>query len=123
MFGHIDKADKTLKNVTHRNYYLTQGDSFTLTANPVNGDTSLISKIVFKIGTVKDDGSLSEMFSQDYVLLNDGVYYLAVSSETTHDWQITEGEPYTYEIEVHYTDGGVNTVEQSDFTVWSQIRR
>ena len=123
MFGHIDKADKTLKNVTHRNYYLTQGDSFTLTASPVNGDASLISKIVFKIGTVNDDGSLSEMFSQDYVLLNDGVYYLAITSETTQDWQITEGEPYTYEIEVHYTDGGVNTVEQSDFTVWSQIRR
>ena len=78
MFGHIDKADKTLKNVTHRNYYLTQGDSFTLTASPVNGDTSLISKIVFKIGTVNEDGSLSEMFSQDYVLLNDGVYYLVL---------------------------------------------
>ena len=123
MFGHIDKADKTLKNVIHRNYYLTQGDSFTLTAKPVNGDSSLISKIVFKIGTINDDGSLSEMYSQDYVVLNDGIYYLSVSSEATHDWPITEGEPYTYEIEVHYTDGGVNTVEQSDFTVWSQIRR
>lgn len=123
MFGHIDKADKTLKEVIHRNYYLTQGDSFTLTASPVEGDASLISKIVFKIGTLNDNGSLLEMYSQDYVLLNDGVYYLTVSSETTKDWAITEDEPYTYEIEVHYVDGGVNTVEQSSFTVWNQIRR
>lgn len=125
MFAYIDKTDKTLKNITHRNYFLTQGDSFSLTARPVNGEIELIDKLVFKIGTQNEDGSLNEMYSQDYVLNTDDIYYLGIKAETTTEWEITEnvGEPYIYEIEVHYVDGGINTIEQSEFTVWSQIRR
>lgn len=123
MFGYIDTVDKKTQ-VKHRNYYLTQGDSFTLTATPKNGDVDLISKVVFKIGTQNEDTTLNEIYSQDYVLV-EGAYYLNISTQTTAEWKITElvGEPYIYEIEVHYVDGGINTVEQSEFTIESQIRR
>ena len=124
MFGYIDKQDKKLKNVIHRNYYLTQGDSFSLIATPTDGDIALISKIVFSIGTQNDDGTLNEIYSQDYAN-GEPAFILDVSSETTSEWEISEivGSPYIYEIEVHYVDGGTNTIMQAEFTVESQIRR
>lgn len=125
MFGYIDKQDKKLKNIVRRNYYLTQGDSFSLVATPTDGDVATISKLVFKIGTQNEDGSLNEVYTQDYDQAG-SLYLLDVQSETTSEWKTTEsmdGVPYIYEIEVHYIDGGVNTIMQADFTVESQIRR
>ena len=122
MFGYIDKLDKKI-NRTHRNYYLTQGDSFTLTAKPTNIDISLISVIKFKIGTIESN-KLKEMYVQDYVLGNDDKFYLLVTSNTTTEWGVTDGcEPYIYEIEITYTGGNVETVEQSEFTILPQIVR
>lgn len=124
MFGYIDKPDKKLKNVIHRNYYLTQGDSFSLIATPTDGDVALISKLVFKIGTMNEDGTLNEIFAKDYGY-TESSYILNIESYDTSNWEITEviGEPYIYEIEVHYVDGGINTIMQAEFTVEAQIRR
>lgn len=119
MFGYIDKEDKKI-NRTHRNYYLTQGDSFTLTAKPTNIDISLISKIKFKIGTIENN-KLKEMYTQDYLLGNNNKFYLLVTSATTTNWNVTEDEPYVYEIEVTYVGGNVETVEQSLFSILPQI--
>lgn len=121
MFGYIDKED-TKYNRTHRNYYLTQGDSFTLTATPTNIDISLISKIKFKIGTISNK-KLNEMYTQDYELGDNNKFYLLVTSETTSRWNVTDPdkEPYVYEIEVNYVGGNVETVEQSKFTILPQI--
>lgn len=123
MFGYIDKPDKKLKNVIHRNYYLTQGDSFSLIATPQDGDVELIKNLVFKIGKQREDGRLDEMYSQKYGY-TDTSYVLHIESDTTADWEITDvvGEPYIYEIEVQYTDGGVNTIMQAEFTVEGQLR-
>ena len=126
MFGYIDKVDKKL-NQTHRNYFLTQGDTFTLSAGIEPENIEAIEKIVFKIGKRISECEIQQMYEQDYVLV-DGEYLCKVSGDVTAEWQPTDcpdnaGEPYVYEVEAHYVDGEPETLEQAEFTVEVQIRR
>lgn len=126
MFAYIDKVDRKL-NTTHRNYFLRQGDSFYLTATPVEDENlagKIIEKFVFKIGTQISDCEIKEFYSKDYQLV-DGVWIVNVSSLTTAEWKPTcanEEVPYIYEIELVYTDGDTDTIEHAEFTVLPQIR-
>lgn len=128
MFSYIDKVDKKL-NRTHRNYFITQGDTFTLTANPqfeVVGEQSAIAKFLFKLGFPHSECNIESLFEKDYYFDEDsGLYILKVLSSETELWVATcerEETPYIYEIEVHYTDGNVETLEKAEFTVESQIK-
>lgn len=124
MFAYIDKLDKKL-NISHRNYFLTQGDSFTLTAKPEfdNADNSVIGRIVFKLGFPISDCEIQPLFEKDYIL-SDGEYIMKCTSEETSEWKLTceqNETPYIYEIEVHYADGDIETIEKAEFTVEVQI--
>ena len=124
MFAYIDKLDKKL-NISHRNYFLTQGDSFTLTATPQfdEGDTSTIAKLVFKLGFPVSDCEITPVFEKAYSFA-DGDYIMKCTSEETSEWKLTceqDDTPYIYEIEVHYVDGGIETIEKAEFTVEVQI--
>lgn len=120
MFAYKDRKDKKL-DITYRDYYLTQGDSFTLTATPNGTSDRIIDKIVFKMNTVgEDENDLTTFFEQNYELV-EGVYYMICTPTDTAQWQITgDNDPYVYEIEIHFIDGGIETVEQANFTVWRQ---
>lgn len=124
MFSFIDKLDKKL-NISHRNYFLTQGDSFALTAKPEfdNTDNSVISRVVFKLGFPVSDCEISPVFEKDYIFV-DGEYIMKCTSEETGEWKLTceqNETPYIYEIEVHYVDGDIETIEKAEFTVEVQI--
>jgi hypothetical protein len=124
MFAFIDKLDKKL-NITHRNYFLTQGDSFSLTATPEYGESQepVVDKILFKLGFPVSNCKIEPVFEKEYVLV-DGVYVLKVTSVETSKWKLTceqDETPYIYEIEVHYLDGDVETIEKAEFTVETQI--
>lgn len=126
MFAYIDKFDRKL-NSNHRNYFLRQGDSFTLTATPKEPQSPIgkvIEKFVFKIGTQISECEIKEFYSKDYQLV-DGVWVVNVSSLTTSEWKPTcanNDEPYIYEIELVYSDGDTDTIEHAEFTVLPQIR-
>lgn len=125
MFSYIDKLDKKL-NRTHRNYFLTQGDTFALTATPeVDNNEQVIDKFVFKLGFPHSECEIESLFEKDYVL-EDSIYILRVTSSETELWKATcerEDTPYIYEIEVHYADGNIETLEKAEFTIESQIKR
>ena len=114
MFAFKDKTDKY--GITHRNYFLTQGDSFSIVATPVVDYAELISTIKFKLAVGVD-----EFFSQEFEKQLDGKWVLLVDSENTAKWEVSE-EPYTYEIEVYFNDGNSKTIAQADLTVWKQIK-
>lgn len=125
MFAYIDKFDRKL-NTNHRNYFLRQGDSFTLTATPQENQEiagRIIEKFVFKIGTQISECSIKEFYSKDYQLV-DGLWVVNISSLTTSQWKptcVNNDEPYIYEIELVYTDGDTDTIEHAEFTVLPQI--
>ena len=127
MFAYIDKVDKKF-NMTHRNYFLRQGDGFYLTATPKEEENlsgKIIEKFVFKIGTQISDCEIKEFYSKDYQLV-DGIWVLNVSSFTTSEWKpscVNNDEPYIYEIELVYTDGDTDTIEHAEFTVLPQIKK
>ena len=121
MFAYIDKTDKY--GITHRNYFLTQGDSFTLTAS--DEGKGLIKDIVFKLGRIGDNEyDIDEFYRHHYTLADDGVWYLFVETEDTVGFEVTgDNEPYIYEIEVKYIDDAIETVSQANFTVWKQMNK
>lgn len=78
----------------------------------------------FKLGLAVSDCDIQYVFGKDYVFV-DGEWMCAVTSEETAKWKAScenGDEPYVYEIEVRYVDGGVDTIEQSEFTVEPQIK-
>lgn len=100
------------------NFYLTQGDTADFTAVPKMSDgtmldLSLISKCVFKLS----DENYQEIFSKEFERLDDGFHVRLTSEETTN---IPIGE-YIYEVEYTFTDGTVNTPNQSNFEILDQI--
>ena len=113
MFAYIDKTDKY--GITHRNYFLTQGDSFSIVATPVEEYADSIATIKFRLGV-----GLETFFTQDFAKQEDGKWVLLVDSENTAKWEVSE-EPYTYEVEVYFIDGNSKTVSQADLTVWKQM--
>ena len=121
MFAYIDKTDKY--GITHRNYFLTQGDSFTLTAS--DDGRGLIQDVVFKLGRIgENEYDIDEFYHHHYRLDEDGTWYLFVETEDTVGFEVTgDNDPYIYEIEVHYVDGSIETVSQANFTVWKQMKK
>lgn len=121
MFAYIDKTDKY--GITHRNYFLTQGDSCTLTAN--DDGRNIISKVLFKLNTIgESEYDLIEFFRKEYRLSDDGEWCLFLTSDDTNAIEITgDNDPYVYEIEVYFIDGSVETVEQANFTIWKQGKK
>lgn len=100
------------------NFYLTQGDTADFTAVPKMSDgsmvdLSLISKCIFKLS----DENYKEVFSKEFEKTDDGFQVRLESDETTN---IAVGE-YIYEVEYTFTDGTVNTPNQSNFEILDQI--
>lgn len=100
------------------NFYLTQGDTADFTAVPKMSDgsmvdLSLISKCMFKLS----DENYQEVFSKEFEKTDDGFQVRLESKETTN---IAVGE-YIYEVEYTFTDGTVNTPNQSNFEILDQI--
>lgn len=100
------------------NFYLTQGDTADFTAVPKMSDgsmvdLSLISKCMFKLS----DENYKEVFSKEFEKTDDGFQVRLESDETTN---IAVGE-YIYEVEYTFTDGTVNTPNQSNFEILDQI--
>lgn len=100
------------------NFYLTQGDTADFTAVPKMSDgsmvdLSLISKCIFKLS----DENYQEVFSKEFEKTDDGFQVRLESDETTN---IAVGE-YIYEVEYTFTDGTVNTPNQSNFEILDQI--
>lgn len=121
MFAYIDKVNKKVTpNIVNRNYYLTQGDSFSLTATPVNEGEKVIAKILFKMASAS--GTIFYEKQYDYDIENK-VYVCNVTAEETAKWEITgDNDPYIYEIEVHFIDGGIETLRRAEFTIWEQSK-
>lgn len=100
------------------NFYLTQGDTADFTATPRMSDgtmldLSLISKCMFKLS----DENYQEVFSKEFEKTDTGFQVRLESAETT---SIPVGE-YIYEVEYTFTDGTVNTPNQSNFEILDQI--
>lgn len=100
------------------NFYLTQGDTADFTAVPKMSDgsmvdLSLISKCMFKLS----DENYQKVFSKEFEKTDDGFQVRLESDETTN---IAVGE-YIYEVEYTFTDGTVNTPNQSNFEILDQI--
>ena len=100
------------------NFYLTQGDTADFTAVPKLSDgtmldLSLISKCMFKLS----DENYQEVFSKEFEKTDTSFHVRLTSEETT---TIAVGE-YIYEVEYTFTDGTVNTPNQSNFEILDQI--
>lgn len=99
-------------------FYLTQGDTADFTAVPKMSDGSIvdldiIERCLFKLS----DDSYNEIFSKKFEKEEDGFHVRLESEETAG---IPVGD-YIYEIEYTFTDGTVNTPNQSQFSILDQI--
>ena len=100
------------------NFYLTQGDTADFTAVPKMSDgstvdLSLISKCMFKLS----DENYQEIFSKEFEKTDNG-FQVRLTSEETASIPVNE---YIYEVEYTFTDGTVNTPNQSNFEILDQI--
>lgn len=102
-------------------YWLTQGDSCAIfytpnsAGEPISDD--LISKIVFKIG----DSDYNLIFEKELEFQEEqGKYLLLLTSEETSQLAV---DSYKYEIEYTFTDGDVQTTNQSNWHITQQIKR
>lgn len=124
MFRYVDKVDRKT-GITHRNYFLTQGDSFSLIAKLVeNSGEANIAGIMFKLGLARSECNIEYIFGKQYQLI-DGEWMCIVKSKETELWLAScenDDEPYIYEIEVSYVDGSVDTIAQAEFTIEPQIK-
>ena len=116
MFAYIDKTDKY--GITHRNYFLTQGDTFTLVGNVPEEQQEVVRGVKFQIGANE-----TVMYSQRYTKAEDLKYYCVVPTSETSKWEVTgDNEPYDYEIIVTLADGNEKTVMKANFTIWEQMK-
>lgn len=102
-----------------KQYRLNQGDSFRFKA-VTKSESELISKVTFKLS----HKNYCQMFSKDYAKHDDGSWILFVESNETEEWPVSEENKFDYhtEIEITYTDGGVDTVEEAELKVDPQIK-
>nr|DAK86197.1 MAG TPA: hypothetical protein [Caudoviricetes sp.] len=100
-------------------FYLTQGDTANFTAVPKKSDgstvdLSIIEKCMFKLS----DDAYKEVFQKEFTKNENGFFEIRLESEETA--KIPVGD-YIYEIEYTFTDGTVNTPNQSQFSILDQI--
>lgn len=89
-----------------------------MTASPTNeDDLKLIEKVLFKLADANSIMVYEQKFSFD---TTNNIFVCDVASEVTQNWEVTEDEPYIYEIEIHFVDGGVETARRANFTIWEQ---
>lgn len=119
MLRYVDKVVDRKTGETKRIYTINQGDTFTFYAQEqiAEGGERLIKGFKFKLGK----SNYSEFFSQDYIELEDGRFMLKVHSEDTQLWEVTEDEPYWYEIEAEYIDGNKVSITLYEFNVDYQV--
>ncbi len=99
-------------------FFLTQGDTANFKAVPKMSDGSLvdltlIEKCLFKLS----DDNYKEVFVKPFEPADDG-FNVRLESEETRDIPVGD---YIYEVEYTFTDGTVNTPNQSTFTILDQI--
>ena len=124
MLRYIEKENKKL-GFKYKNYYLPQGDSFSLTATEKGAEgMELISRVVFKLGLNETECKINPIFEQDYRKDENGVWTLVVRGVDTEKWKPTcacGDEPYVYEIEAYFSDGEPVTLTSGAFTIETQI--
>lgn len=126
MLRKVVKENKKL-GFTYKDYYLPQGDSFTLTATESGsaGEGELISGVVFKLGQKEAECKLNLLFQQEFVKSASGIWVCKVSGDETAKWLTTCENcetPYVYEIEIYYSDGEPITLTSGNFYVEPQIK-
>lgn len=129
MLEYIERTDKKF-NKTFKDYFIKQGDTFGLTATleeisngatGTNVNTESVEKLVFELLKQVTDCELEQVFTKDYVLIND-VWVLDVRSNETALWEKTcelDDTPYKYRVKVVYVDGDSIEVTTANFTVES----
>ncbi|MBQ7798038.1 MAG: hypothetical protein IJ371_02840 [Clostridia bacterium] len=122
MLRYIEKENKKL-GFKYKDYYLPQGDSFSLRATESNGEEQLISRLVFKLGLAESDCKINPVFQQEFAKAVDGSWVCKVSGEETAKWKPTCAcdAPYVYEIEGYYIDEEPTTLRTGNFTIEPQI--
>lgn len=115
MFRALKETDKYERSQTH--YWLTQGDSCTITAKPYkNGeavDVSKISKCIFKLASI----GYEKEFEKELELVSDH-FVLKLTHEDTSSWSVGS---HLYEIEYVMADGDVQTPHSWKFDILNQI--
>lgn len=115
MFKAVKEADKYGKQQTH--YYLTQGDTCTIYARPVQGGELVpvenVERCVFKLS----DSSYSQEFSKECVLREDK-FVLKLTHEESAKLEIAS---HIYEFEYTMVGGDVATPNQWKFDIINQI--
>ena len=116
MFKSVVELDKFENEQKH--YYLTQGDSCTITATPYRDgekvDVSEVAKCVFKLATL----DYKREFTKELSLSGDH-FVLKLRHDDTKDWSV--GQHY-YEIEYTMTDDDVQTPHSWKFDILNQIQ-
>lgn len=123
MITYTTKTDTKTGEVTYR-YLLTQGDSFRFRAIVGGGDDTDTQKLVAGIKFKVSSADWCQIYEADYVQDTEtaGTWYCFVPSEETAKWAVSEDYDYRTEIEVTYSDGGVDTVEKGVLKVAEQIK-
>ena len=115
MFKSTTETDKYGNSQKH--YYLTQGDSCTITSTPYkNGEivnVSEIQKCLFKLAT----SEYVREFEKELSLSGDH-FVLKLTHDDTKDWDVTQ---HLYEIEYTMKDGDVQTPHSWKFDIVNQI--
>lgn len=115
MFKSVKEQDSYKNIQTH--YYLTKGDSCTITATPYKNGVSVassVSKCMFKLGNsaYKLEKEIAMIKSGDSFVLN-------LTPEITST--LSDGQ-YNYEIEYTMTDGSVQTPHAWKFDIIKEIQ-
>ena len=115
MFKSVKETDKYGKQQTH--YYLTQGDSCTIYARPIQKGELVpvenVSRCVFKLS----DSSYAKEFEKD-CYLNEDKFVLKLTSEESSRLEVAQ---HIYEIEYTLVGGDVATPNQWKFDIIDQI--
>lgn len=115
MFKAIKETDKYGKQQTH--YYLTQGDTCTIYARPIQKGELVpvenVERCVFKIS----DASYTQEFEKD-CFLRDGKFVLKLTHEESKSLEVAS---HIYEFEYTLVGGDVATPNQWKFDIVDQI--
>ena len=115
MFKSVIEIDKFGNEQKH--YYLTQGDSCTITATPYKGDekvdVSEVAECNFKLATL----DYKKEFSKKLELAGDH-FVLKLTHDDTKDWSVSQ---HYYEIEYTMIDNDVQTPHSWKFDILNQI--
>ena len=116
MFKAIKEQGRFKEQQTH--YYLTQGDSCTITSTPYKDNqavTTGISKCTFKLA----NGLYEQVLAKEVTTATNGVYIFNFEKADTEN--LTPGQ-YYYEIEYTMTNNSVQTPNSWKFDILQEIK-